>query len=284
MKKLAVLLCAGFCILFLQPDLVRGARLSGEDAPVSVSGTQQIEKVEQKSDQEAQKIQNSDEPQPKKKIKPKTKKAVKPAKKKKAAGNGNTKAPRKGTENFVTIDFDNVDIAVFIKAIGEMTGKNFVIDNQVKGNVTVYSPKKVSVTEAYKVFESVLEVHGFTAVASGDVIKIIPAKDAKEKSIETRLKNEAVGPEDKIVTQIVSLNHANPDDMKRILDPLISRSSIILSYPQTGMLVITDVLSNIKRLLKIIGALDVPGSGEQIASEECQCPGYRESFDICFSG
>jgi general secretion pathway protein D len=264
MKKLAVLLCAGFCILFLQPDLVRGARLSGEDAPVSVSGTQQIEKVEQRSDQAAQKIQNSEEPQPKKKIKPKTKKAVKPAKKKKAAGNGNTKAPRKGTENFVTIDFDNVDIAVFIKAIGEMTGKNFVIDNQVKGNVTVYSPKKVSVTEAYKVFESVLEVHGFTAVASGDVIKIIPAKDAKEKSIETRLKNEAVGPEDKIVTQIVSLNHANPDDMKRILDPLISRSSIILSYPQTGMLVITDVLSNIKRLLKIIGALDVPGSGEQI--------------------
>jgi hypothetical protein len=60
MKKLAVLLCAGFCILFLQPDLVRGARLSGEDAPVYVSGTQQIEKVEQSSDQAAQKIQNSE--------------------------------------------------------------------------------------------------------------------------------------------------------------------------------------------------------------------------------
>ncbi|MFB3926768.1 MAG: type II secretion system secretin GspD, partial [Syntrophales bacterium] len=165
----------------------------------------------------------------------------------------------------VTIDFDNVDIQVFIKSIGEMTGKNFVIDNQVKGNVTIFSPKKISVEEAYKVFESVLEVHGYTTVPAGDVIKIIPAKDAKEKSIETRLKDEVITPEDKVVTQIVSLNHANPDEMKKVLDPLISRSSIVISYPPTGMLVITDVLSNVKRLLRIISALDVAGAGEQIS-------------------
>ena len=82
----------------------------------------------------------------------------------------------------MTIDFDNVDIQVFIKSIGEMTGKNFIIDNQVKGNVSIYSPKKISVEEAYKVFESVLEVHGFTTVPSGNVIKIIPSKDAREKT------------------------------------------------------------------------------------------------------
>ena len=164
----------------------------------------------------------------------------------------------------MTIDFDNIDITVFIKTIGEMTGKNFIIDNQVKGNVTVYSPRKITLAEAYKVFESVLEVHGYAAIPSGGIIKVIPAKDAKEKSIETRLQAEGIAPEDKIVTQIVSLSHANPDEIKRILDPLISRSSIILSYPPTGMLIMTDVLSNIKRLLRIIASLDVAGSGEQI--------------------
>jgi len=187
------------------------------------------------------------------------------------AGKKNKKEPaaksgRKSPEaKYVTIDFDNVDLPVFVKFMSEVTGKNFVIDNNVKGKVTIYSPKQISLDEAYKVFESVLEVHGFTTVPAGDIIKIVPAKDAREKSIETRLAGQGASPSDKIVTQIVSLNHANPDEMKKVLDPLISRSSIILSYPPTGMLVITDYLSNIRRLLTIITSLDVSGVGEQIS-------------------
>ena len=165
---------------------------------------------------------------------------------------------------YVTIDFDNVDILAFIKFISELTGKNFVVDDAVKGKVSVFSPRKISSAEAYKVFESVLEIHGLTTVPSGDVIKIVPSQQAREKSIETRLQAEAMGPNDRVVTQIVPLKNANPDDMKKILDPLVSKSSVILSYPPTGMLVITDVQSNIKRLMTIVNALDVPGVGEQI--------------------
>lgn len=167
---------------------------------------------------------------------------------------------------YVTIDFDNVDIQVFIKFISELTGKNFIFDERVKGKVTVVSPKKIAVSEVYRVFESVLEVNGFTTVPSGDVIKIVPAQIAREKSLATRALPDGVTPsEDKMVTQIVSLEHASPDEMKRVLDPLVSRSSIILSYPPTGMLVITDVLSNIKRLQEIIDTLDVEGAGETIS-------------------
>jgi general secretion pathway protein D len=166
---------------------------------------------------------------------------------------------------FVTIDFDNVDIQVFIKFISELTGKNFIFDDRVKGKVTVVSPKKIAVSEVYKVFESVLDVNGFTTVPSGDVIKIVPAQIAKEKSLATRaFPDDVIPSEDKMATQIVSLEHASPDEMKRVLDPLISKSSIILSYPPTGMLVITDALSNIKRLQKIIDTLDVEGAGETI--------------------
>ncbi|MCK9274974.1 MAG: type II secretion system secretin GspD [Syntrophales bacterium] len=185
-----------------------------------------------------------------------------------SAGKNDGKTVSEGSSKegqFVTIDFDDVDIRVFIKFMSELAGKNFVVDRAVKGNVTIVSPRKISVKEAYKVFESVLEVHGYTAVDAGDITKIIPVKDAREKSVETRLKEGSITPEDRVVTQIISLKYANPNEMKKVLTPLVSRESVILSYPPTGMMVVTDVLSNIQRLLTIIDALDIEGIEEQIA-------------------
>jgi general secretion pathway protein D len=97
------------------------------------------------------------------------------------------------------------------------------------------------------------------------MIKIVPASMAREKSVETRIKNEPGAPDDRMVTQIVSLERANPDEIKRVLDPIISKSSSVISYPPAGILVITDYLSNIKRLQEIILALDVEGAGDQIS-------------------
>jgi general secretion pathway protein D len=170
-----------------------------------------------------------------------------------------------GAERYVTIDFDNVDISVFIKFVSELTGKNFVIDDKVKGKVTLISPRKIAVDDVYRVFESVLEIYGFTTVQAGEVIKVVPALDARGKNLELRLKKEAVSPEDRIVTQILSLQHADSNEMKKLLDPLVSKTSIVLSYPPTGMLIITDVLSNIKRLQDIISALDIEGVGQIIS-------------------
>jgi len=80
-------------------------------------------------------------------------------------------------EKQATIDFDDVDIRVFITYISELTGKIFVIDQKVRSKVTIQAPTKVSVEEAYRVFESVLEVHGYTQVPSGEIIKIVPIGD-----------------------------------------------------------------------------------------------------------
>lgn len=168
-------------------------------------------------------------------------------------------------KRYVTIDFDNVDIELFIKFISELTGKNFVVDKAVKGKVTIISPTKISVDEAYRVFESVLEVHGFATVPSGSVIKIVSATEARAKSIETRLLEGALSSEDKLVTQLIPLKYANPDELKKLFAPLISKSSVIVSYPPTGMLIVTDVQSNIKRLMNIVTAIDVVGIGEEIS-------------------
>ena len=173
---------------------------------------------------------------------------------------------RKGSDKrYVTIDFDNVDIGLFIKFISELTGKNFVVDKAVRGKVTIISPTKISVKEAYKVFESVLEVHGFTTVPAGKIIKIVPAIHARAKSVETRLRVEAISPEDKVVTQLIPLEYANPNELKKLFAPLISKSSVIASYLPTRMLIVTDVLSNIKRLLTIVREIDVAGIGEEIS-------------------
>lgn len=172
--------------------------------------------------------------------------------------------PTDKVNQYVTIDFDNVDIAIFIKFISELTGRNFVIDKAVRGKVTIISPNKISVKEAYKVFESVLEVHGYTTVPSGSIIKIIPAVQARSKSVETRLREEAASSEDKVVTQLIPLRYANPTELKKLFIPLVSKSSVIVSYPPTRTLIITDVFSNIKRLMRIAKAVDVAGVGEEI--------------------
>jgi len=168
-------------------------------------------------------------------------------------------------ERYITIDFNNVDITIFIKFISELTGKNFIVDRRVKGKVTIISPTKISVKEAYRVFQSVLEVHGYSTVKAGQVIKIVPSPDARTKSIETKLKEEAAFPDDQVVTQLIPLTYANPDEVKRLFAPLGSKSSVILSYSPTNRRIVTDVYSNIQRLMRILKAIDVTGIGQEIS-------------------
>jgi general secretion pathway protein D len=76
----------------------------------------------------------------------------------------------------VAMDFDDVDVRLFIRVMSELTGRNFIIDNNVKGKVTVLSPKKLNIQQAYEVFKSVLAVNGFALVEAGQVTKIVPAQ------------------------------------------------------------------------------------------------------------
>ena len=170
-----------------------------------------------------------------------------------------------GSQQLVSINFNNVDIGVFIKFISDLTKTNFVIDDKVRGKVSIISPGEITVAEAYRVFESVLEVHGYAAVTAGKIVKIVPSPEARSKSIKTRLQEEAGASGDSVVTQIIPLRYADPDEIKRLFTPLVSKNSVILSYGPTNTLIITDVQSNINRLLHILKAIDITGVGQQIA-------------------
>ncbi len=227
-----------FTGLFLAPAPVSGARITGEEGVAPAVPTRAV--------------QNQ---------KPLSSSPVKtPITTRKGKSGLNSDEP----EPAVTIDFDQVDIPIFIKFISELTGKNFVIDKGVRGKVTIISPNKISVDEAYRVFESVLEVHGFTTVPSGNIIKIVPAASARTMSVETRLRREALDSEDKVVTQLIPLRYAEPDELKKLFAPFISKSSVMVSYPPTRTLIVTDVQSNIKRLMGLARAIDVEGVGEEI--------------------
>ncbi|MGD8833625.1 MAG: type II secretion system secretin GspD [Desulfobacteraceae bacterium] len=168
-------------------------------------------------------------------------------------------------EQLVSIDFNNVDLVVFIKFMSDLTKKNFIIDDKVRGKVTIISPGKITVKEAYRVFLSVLEVHGYAAVEAGKITKIVPSPEARSKSIKTRLEEESGMVGDNVVTQLIPLRYADPDEIKRLFTPMVSKSSVILSYKPTSTLIITDVQSNISRLMRILKAIDITGVGQQIA-------------------
>ena len=167
----------------------------------------------------------------------------------------------------ITMDFQDVDLPVVIKFMGELTGKNFLVNDQVKGRVTIISPKKITAREAYKVFESVLEMNGYTAVTGDDAIKIVPSAVARQSGLEIREGKEAETgkSEDRMITQIIPLEYASADEVRNLFSSSVSKDGMIVSYKPTNHLVITDRASNINRLLKIIEQIDVRVVEEKIS-------------------
>lgn len=166
----------------------------------------------------------------------------------------------------ITMDFQDADLGVVIKFMGELTGKNFLVSGQVRGKVTVISPKKITVREAYKVFESVLEMNGYAAVPGDDAIKIIPSAAARQSGLEIREGKEAetVTPEDRMITQVIPLEYASADEVRNLLASSVSKEGMIIAFKPTNHLIITDRASNIHRLLKIIDQIDIQIVEERI--------------------
>ncbi|WP_162148620.1 type II secretion system secretin GspD [Desulfuromonas sp. TF] len=160
----------------------------------------------------------------------------------------------KGT---VSLDFKDIELADLIQTISELTGKNFLYDETVKGKVTIISPDSMSLEEAYQLFLTVLNVKGFTTVPSGSINKIIPLRIAKETNLPT-ITGRGRSTE-QVVTRLIQLQNIDATEIANtVLAPLIPKTSNIVAYPSTNTLIITDSAANIERLVEIIRELDVP--------------------------
>ena len=166
----------------------------------------------------------------------------------------------------VRIDFNDAEITVIIDAISKLSGKNFIYDDRVRGKVTIISPMPVSVQEAWAVFESVLKIKGFTAIPGpAGVLKIVPLRDAKESNIETVRDGRDSENRDQYVTRMIPLNYIDATAISNTLKPLISKDAALVVYAPTNTIILTDTKSNIRRLLGILGALDVEMHKQELA-------------------
>ena len=155
----------------------------------------------------------------------------------------------------ITLNLNNADIGALIKTVSEHTGKNFVIDPRVKGQVTVISAHPMERDEFYEVFLSILEVHGFSTIPSGDVIKIVPDVKAKQSGIPTVYLDDQL-PGDQVVTRIIQVKNVAAAQLVPILRPLIPQEGHLAAYPDTNVLIISDRRQNVDRVLKIISQID----------------------------
>ena len=161
----------------------------------------------------------------------------------------------KAGEDYVTLNFTNIDIAALVKVLSELTRRNFILDERVVGKVTLMTPTKITPDEAYQVFLSALEIKGFTAVEDGKVVRIIPAASARQSGLKV-FKDDAFKGEG-FVTKLVRLTYVNPTDIVRTLTPLVTKDGSLIAYPATSSLIITDSVHNIRKMESLIRALDV---------------------------
>ncbi|MBU2712345.1 secretin N-terminal domain-containing protein [Zooshikella harenae] len=159
----------------------------------------------------------------------------------------------------VTINMQDTDIRTFIKWIAERTAKNFVIDPRVKGKINVISHEALTPEEAYQVFLSVLQVHNFTAVTTGQVIKIIPDTQAKHTALPMIDKPPATPQLDQMVVRVLKPKNIAADKLASLLKPFIPQSGLLVAYPESNALILSDRMANIDQLLKIIQHIDQEG-------------------------
>ncbi|MCY0911907.1 type II secretion system secretin GspD [Massilia antarctica] len=162
-------------------------------------------------------------------------------------------------EESAALNFVGADIESVIKAVGHYTGMTFIIDPRVKGTLTVTSEKPVTKAQAFGLLTSALRLQGYAVVTGDGYAKVVPEAEAKLQSSPTQVGVGGSGVKgDQIATQIFHLSHESAANLTAVLRPLISPNNSIMANPGNNSLVITDYADNLRRLAKIVAALDSP--------------------------
>jgi general secretion pathway protein D len=175
-----------------------------------------------------------------------------------------TAAPAANPPGTHTLNMKDADIQALIATVSEITGKNFIVGPNVQGKVTVISARPMRPDEIYDVFLSVLRVHGYAAIASGSMIKIVPEAVAQQDG-SGGLNGTHQHETDELVTQIVPVKHVSATELVPILRPLMPQGAQLIAHPASNSLVISDRAGNVERMISIIQRIDtVSDSGVDV--------------------
>ncbi len=164
-----------------------------------------------------------------------------------------------GSKEMVTdFNFPDADILDLAKTLGKLTGKNFVLDKEIKGKVSIITNSPITVSQAWKLFLTALDVNGLALVPSGAYLRIAKQRDARDKQIKTYT-GDSSPDTDALITRVFSLKYISAEEVARTFRNIVPATSRIIPYEQTNTVIVTDTGSNISRLAKLLELLDVEG-------------------------
>lgn len=164
--------------------------------------------------------------------------------------------PAHAASGGVVMNFTDVDIATMVKFISELTGRNFVLDERVKGKISVFSPAKLTTDEAFALFTSVLELKGFTLVQSGKIYKVVPIASAKQAGTRLLGSEERLPLSDAYLARVFTLNQISSQEALAFLQPIISKDGHIASFGPGNMLLVVDAATNLQKVSDILQLID----------------------------
>jgi general secretion pathway protein D len=165
-------------------------------------------------------------------------------------------------EQKITFNFIDVELASITKFISEITKKNFIFDERVKGKITIIAPSKLSIDDAYSLFTSVLELKGFTIIPSGvNAYKIIPSSEAKQRGVRVESEKQPVN--ENYIARLIPLKNISSDDALRFVQPVVSRDGHASSFGPGNLLLVIDSGLNVDKILSLIENIDRPSIMER---------------------
>ncbi len=161
----------------------------------------------------------------------------------------------------VTFNFVDIDLPVIARFVSEITGKNFIFDERVKGKITIIAPSKISVADAFNLFTSILELKGFTVVPSGvNAYKIIPVSEARQRGISVTMDKQPVN--ESYMARLIQLKDISPDDALKFIQPVVSKDGYVSAFGPGNLLLVIDSGLNMEKILSIIKIIDQPSLAE----------------------
>lgn len=169
-------------------------------------------------------------------------------------------------EGYVNFNFDQVEIPVLIKLVGEMTGRRFVVGDEITGRVTVVTPQRIPVKEAYPLLLSILESRGITIVERGGVHQVVLLPDRAIGGAAVLAPDQDTSNAVGLVTRLIHVENVNVTELKRLLEPLVrgGKAGALAAFPPTNHLIITDTAESVRNLERIIAELDKPGAARVV--------------------
>ncbi|HEX5278138.1 MAG TPA: type II secretion system secretin GspD [Fluviicoccus sp.] len=159
------------------------------------------------------------------------------------------------------VNLKDAEISALVSEVAEITGKNFIVDPRVKGNITVISSKPLSADQVYDLFLGVLSVNGFAAVPSGNAIKLVPDVNAKQNAVPFDMRQKLKG--EALVTRVITLDNTSANELVPVLRPLLPQFAHLAAINGANALVISDHANNIAEIEELVRSLD-SGEGDEL--------------------